>query len=279
MTMDLPTLAKQSGFQVLPGQPGSAAAAGLACRDTVYASFPGFSKMFEGYTTFMYTDAKGLVTTGVGNLCDPVGIAQGLPWQHTDGSAASSSDVQAAFSAVKAAYPGVQSLACAKLTTIRLTIPTIEKMVRGKMLENDRYFASNFSGFGSWPADAQLALHSMGWAMGPAFNFPQFKTACVAQEFTTAAANCHMKGIGIDLRNAANVLLFQNAATVKSQNLDASRLWFLDSPSGSGGSGGGGSAFGSGLALAAAITAALGLGLYAAHHAAASMRVPRAARA
>src|SRR5215472_6467072 len=44
-------------------------------------SFPAFSTKFEGRIPFMYLDIKGLVTVGVGNLVDPVEVAQALPFR------------------------------------------------------------------------------------------------------------------------------------------------------------------------------------------------------
>ena len=47
----------------------------------VQSGFPAFSAKFEGRVSYMYLDVKGLVTVGVGNLVDPVSVAQALPFR------------------------------------------------------------------------------------------------------------------------------------------------------------------------------------------------------
>ena len=76
-----------------------------------------------------------------------------------------------------------------------------------------------FQSFDTWPADAQLALLSMAWAMGPGGpgGFPHFRAGCQALDFKTAAAQCQMNAAGnpgLVPRNQANVTLFSNAAIV-----------------------------------------------------------------
>ena len=44
--------------------------------------FPKFSEILEGNVTWMYLDVKGLVTTGKGNLIDPVGNALQLEFEY-----------------------------------------------------------------------------------------------------------------------------------------------------------------------------------------------------
>src|SRR5713226_1332348 len=48
---------------------------------SVQTAFRAFSEQFEGCVPHMYLDIKGLVTVGVGNLVDPVGLAQALPFR------------------------------------------------------------------------------------------------------------------------------------------------------------------------------------------------------
>lgn len=58
--------------------------------------FNTFQTKFEGYLPFMYLDVKNLVTTGMGNLIDPIGAASSLPWVHkSDGSPASPEEIAA----------------------------------------------------------------------------------------------------------------------------------------------------------------------------------------
>lgn len=210
-------------------------------KQAVVDAFAGFSEGFEGYTDFMYPDSKGLVTTGIGNLIDSVGAAQALPWVNADGSAASAADVAAAWQKVKAAYPGVQSFAAKPLTTIRLTKTGIAKLVNDKMRANHGVLVKRYPNYTSWPADAQLALHSLSWAWGPAFstvwgvNGQHFDSDVNAlrPDFTSASslmglASQHEESInsGIIPRDAANRGLWSNADKVLSGNGDPEKLYY-----------------------------------------------------
>jgi hypothetical protein len=239
---DLQSIAQKNGFSVKHSMPTSQARnAGYSCRGQVLENFMAWTTMFEGYTPFLYADKKGLVTTGIGNLVDPKPLAQALPFKHSDGSAASADEIGAAWDIVKQAWPGTQSFDSQKLTTIRLDKADIEQLVKSKLLVNDRYLTTNYPGFADWPADAQLALHSMAWAMGPAFNFPSLKSALASKDFATAATQCHINETGnpgVIPRNQADVLLFQNAAQVAAGKGNPETLYYLDPPTGDGGGGG-----------------------------------------
>lgn len=230
-----------------------------ATKASVVSSFVPWSEPFEGYTDFPYTDAHGLVTTGMGNLLDalapgqvmgqncghgtnipcgqatPTSFALSLPWE--------GGDINADWAAIKQAWPGVSSVACRDITSCRLPRAAVEKLVAEKLAENERALVANLPGYTTAPADAQLAAHSMSWAMGTGFasTWPKFREAFGKKDFVTAANESHMQGVGIDMRNMANKLLLINADTVTKKGLNPERLLYLD-----------------GLALAT--TAAVGLG-------------------
>lgn len=209
---------------------GSGVAPGFqSTRTSVVNSFVDWSKAFEGYLPYMYTDAKGLVTTGMGNLIDPIGMALGLPWK-SGGSPASQAQIQAEWQKVKSAYPGVQSTGDAAITSLRLDKDGIVQLVTGKLKQNDAYISSNLPGFADAPADAQLAVHSMAWAMGPGFvkSWTQFRNAFINGDYAAAAAQSHMQGVGIDMRNLANKLLLTNADIVKKKGLNPDHLYYVD---------------------------------------------------
>jgi GH24 family phage-related lysozyme (muramidase) len=200
--------------------------------DSVKQIFPSFSKKFEGYVHYMYLDIKGLVTIGIGNLIDPIGAALVLPFVHADGSPASSAEISAEWQRLKAhtelAHQGFR--AAQQYCTLRLTDDGIDDLVRSKLALNEHYLiAHHFSDFENWPADAQLGVLSMAWALGAGFpaTWPHFKAACQAQTWADAAANCRMKEAGnpgVIPRNNANVLLFNTADTVQSGELDKSQI-------------------------------------------------------
>jgi hypothetical protein len=118
---------------------------------------------------FMYPDVKGIVTTGTGNALFSVEAAQALPWENPDGTRASPATIAAAYQTVKAAWPGVQSVASARLTNIRLPPSALADLVRRTIAQMWGALCLQFRGCQDWPADAQLALLSVSWAWGAYF--------------------------------------------------------------------------------------------------------------
>ena len=77
-----------------------------------------------------------------------------------------------------------------------------------------------FQHFDKWPADAQLGLLSMAWALGApkiGNGWPNFKAACGKQDFDAAVKSCEINTVGnpgVIPRNTANRRLFKNATAV-----------------------------------------------------------------
>lgn len=256
-------IAKKVGLTLTPAPSGTAAAQGFKLRDAVLGAYVPFTIQFEGYTPYLYTDVKGLVTTGIGNLVDPIGAALSLPWKRADGSLATQAEIIDAWNTVKKAWPGVQSTACAKLTTIRLDKDGIAQLVDAKLKQNDAYLAKRWPTYAQAPADAQLAFNSWAWAVGPGAKFPQLDAAVNAQDWKGASDAIHINATGnpgVVPRNLANQLLLLNADAVKAGKGDPSRLYYLDGIA-SLLSGGAASAVGKGIGLFALFSSLfLGLG-------------------
>lgn len=190
----------------------------------VQSSFASFSTKFEGRVPYMYLDILGLVTIGVGNLIDPLEAAQALPFRFkTTGSPATPDQIAQEWRALKnntsLATKGYQ--ACAALTQLDLADDAIDSLILARLTQNEGFLKRQqwFQNFDTWPADAQLGLLSMAWAMGPGGpgGFPQFRAACQRLDFATAAAQCRMNEAGnpgLVPRNQANFTLFSNAAIV-----------------------------------------------------------------
>jgi GH24 family phage-related lysozyme (muramidase) len=202
-------------------------------RDSVSSAFKSFNTKFEGYLTFMYADVKNLVTTGMGNLIDPIGAALSLPWVNSDGSPASQQQISDAWNAVKARSDLTQKggKAYKSITTIRLTDEGIDQLIQRRLKSNESTLRSNYPGYDSWPADAQMAVLSMAWAMGPAFKFGTFKKQVNGDppDFAAAATSSHMNDAGnpgLVPRNAANKKLFENAAAVLKNKADPDKLYY-----------------------------------------------------
>lgn len=189
-----------------------------------------FNHDLEGVLTCLYADKIGLVSSGMGNLLDPMSAAIGLPWRLPDGSLATRGQVAAAWTAVKrdprSADGGWKYAIKIPANNIRLMLGDVEALVYSKLDTNDRGLTSRFSDWETRPADAQLAVHSMVWAMGPGFwaGFPKFRKAWLAGDYEGCAAECDIaipmdvegKPIGgtIHTRNDRNKQLFANASQV-----------------------------------------------------------------
>jgi hypothetical protein len=224
------------------GKVATAAISIEGLKDAVVNAFASFSQTFEGAgTNFMYTDSKGYVTTGIGNLIDPLTQAMGLPWKRLDGSLATQQEIVDAWTTVKNAWPAVQSYASKSLTSLRLDADGMSQVVARKVKGNHEILRTQYPGYVNWPADAQLALHSISWAWGPGFanvwgqNGHEFKNAVnqPKPDFVRAAdvmssASKHEESInpGIVPRNIANKKLFVNAADVQAKRANYNKLFY-----------------------------------------------------
>jgi hypothetical protein len=175
----------------------------------------------------MYLDVKGLVTVGVGNLVDPMELAVQLPFRlrANPGTAASPEQIAEEWRRIKSnlglAKAGYR--ASEALTQLMLDDAGIDALITQRLIANEPVLKKypSFCEFDSWPADAQLGLLSMAWALGPGgpAAFPHFATACGHQDFAAAATNCAISengNPGVAPRNRANRTLFGNAAVVLS---------------------------------------------------------------
>lgn len=246
-------------------------------RQSVLTNFMTINTRWEGYLTFMYLDALGYVTTGMGDLVDPVGLALALPWKNSDGSAASQAQIAAAWNAVDAlrtAPKGLKQSGPAATggqhfggyTTIRLTSSDVNALVQSKLAQNEAYVRKTYPQWDSWPADAQFAVMSMAWAMGAGFvdSFKQFDAAMNAGQYAAAAPLSVFKGVGVQPRIAANQQMLQNAQAVVDTGADPATLYYPGTVPAGGGGGGGSGGVGTTIGQVALIAAGvLGAGLVA----------------
>ena len=197
---------------------------------SVQSAFRVFSEKFEGSIPFMYLDVKGLVTVGVGNLIDPVELAQAQPFRFKDkpgiaapGSPATADQIAAEWKKLKddPSLGKKGAGACKAITDLELSDDSIGALISKRLTDNEGFLKRQqwFQAFDTWPADAQLGLLSMAWAMGPGGpgEFPHFRAACQSLDFNTAAAESKMSEAGnpgLIPRNRANFTLFSNAAIV-----------------------------------------------------------------
>lgn len=190
----------------------------------VREQFPAFTIEFEGSVHTMYLDVLGLVTIGNGCLIDTPFAAAALPFVHATGHPASGAEIRAAWQNVKHnANPKLHwKYAVPFNNGLRLTAMGVEDLMLQRLDANDAVFAKTFPGWESFPPEAQLAIHSMGWAMGAGFpaKWPNFTRAARDRDWAACAANCKIREVsangtpnpGVIPRNRANKALFEAAA-------------------------------------------------------------------
>lgn len=203
-------------------------------RDATRAAFVDFSAPLEGVVPYLYLDIKGLVTTAIGVLVDPLPHAISLPWVTKEGVPATRQEIAADWMRVKTStYLAKQGhRAAARVANLRLTPEGVAEAVLGKLAIFDAALAKRFDAYEEWPADAQLFALSISWACGPAFRFDALAASLKLGDFEQAALECTISeqgNPGLIPRNKANRILLRNAARVVSFGLDPDKLhWPLD---------------------------------------------------
>jgi GH24 family phage-related lysozyme (muramidase) len=200
--------------------------------ESVRCQFVPFTKALEGRVPWMYLDVKTLVTVGMGNRVDPVEDALALPFIHkADQAPVSKGEIRAEWQILKSrpqlAVRGYR--AYEEITNLRLSDAAMDDLVYRKLEANEAILKGTFPDWHSWPADAQLGVLSMAWALGAGFteHWPRFTAAADAQDWSTAAAECKISDVGnagVKPRNLADAVLFGNAAAVRRMVLDRTRL-------------------------------------------------------
>jgi hypothetical protein len=194
---------------------------------SVQDAFIAFNTPLEARVRFMYLDSKSLVTTGIGNLLDADSadnfgtnpqlqpFAFDLGWFDKDSAvAASKAEIAQEYQTVKFSGTAMQPLPNREaITRLRIDDATIDQLVMTKLQEMEGVLQQRqeFANLQVWPADAQLGLFSMSWAMGPKFHFPNFETAAAAGAWATMASECRIAtagNAGVIPRNVRNELLF-----------------------------------------------------------------------
>ena len=203
-----------------------------AVRASVRDVFIAFTERFEGAVPWLYADVLGLITIAYGNLVDPLSTALRLDLRRVDGSKADRSQITAEWLRVKG------DPECAKqghryaerITSLRLTKQGAVDLAMWKADVNDHILASLFPRWDSWPACAQLALHSWGWACGIHAHFPKMFDALNAGDFHVASKEILLReygylsgktvrNFGVIPRNNANRILLENAAKITERNM------------------------------------------------------------
>ena len=198
------------------------------------SAFQKWTESLEGRLPYMYLDVDGAVTTGIGNLLDSVSAAQTLPWKHgATGPKATPDEIATGWQAVKALQSskslGGGNAVFSNATDLRLSQPDIDALFSSTLASFSSTLRQSFPQLDTWPADAQMGLLGMAWALGPNFapQWPKFTAAMNTSppSFMTAAAESHISN-GTLSRNAQQLLMFLNANSVQGNKLDPSKLYY-----------------------------------------------------
>ncbi len=203
-------------------------------RSIIRDQWLAFTEPLEGGVACLYNDVRGLTTIAYGNLCNSPGEAAALPLVHPDGTYASTAEKIAAWHSVHddpaAAHYGWRY--AAKLTPLRLTRDGMAGLALRKLDQNDAALHNRLPDWETYPACAQMALHSLAWACGPGAHFPRLFSAAQARDWDVCSIEIHMnewtpegiRNAGLVPRNVANKILMRNAQRVEAFHLDPDLL-------------------------------------------------------
>lgn len=121
-----------------------------------------------------------------------------------------------------------------KITNCRITLNGLKSAVRNRIVGNINYAKTArkdlkyLGDFDSFPADAQLCVASLTWAMGNDFGFKYFCEACRKKDWVWAARECTLsnKESTIPRRSAQQQLMMHNAACTALGVADPDTLHF-----------------------------------------------------
>jgi len=210
-------------------------------RIAVLGYFRNFTRVPEGNVDHMYLDKKKLVTVANGNLIDPVAEAVKMPFRWRDSKRPATSDeIRAEWLAIKSnsSLAKLGHTAAAKVAKLELSDRDMGRIVAERLRANE--IAANsipaLAHWAGWPADAQMGLMSMFWALGPTkfrVEFPKFQAAARDANFLGCMAECDIDETdnpGIAPRNRAQRIMFKLAARTVAEQLDPEYLHFADVP-------------------------------------------------
>lgn len=214
-----------------------------------YDQYHAFSAPLEGRVPGMYCDILGLITCAIGDLIDtrngvyPTALVESINWTLADGSRASVDQVRADWRLLKAdcmRFAGLHWKYALAATKCRLTDDEIDRIVKERLAINETAMRKTFPEWDSFPADAQLAILSMCWAVGTGWpaKFGNLTRFVRDQNWELAArldvpADPHSNWAGkireagnpgVVPRNLKNRFCFLNAATVKASGSDVAVL-------------------------------------------------------
>jgi hypothetical protein len=132
--------------------------------------------LLEGWTNWLYFDTHNppLATTGVGNMIDTgdglSGFGLSLPWRTKSGNYVRESTVAAEYERLKGlGISAAGGYAYKDSATLFLDQNVVRWMFDRTAASMEKKVSTYFPEWENWTADAQMAVMSGAWNMGPAF--------------------------------------------------------------------------------------------------------------
>lgn len=203
----------------------------MTLRQSVRDAFVSFSEPLEGVVYHMYLDVLGYPTTGMGHLLPDWQSACACPW--------SIGEVPATFAQIRTDYDTMQAQRQAgrfgnawghrryeNMTRVRLDRVGVEQMVQTKLTSNHTILRRRCPDIDTWPAPAQLFIHSWAWAVGPNARYPRMIAHMNKRSWLDAANEAKINpNVGtIIVRNARNRQLLISASEVECRHGDPEEL-------------------------------------------------------
>lgn len=161
---------------------------------------------FEGNVPFMYRDTAGWVTVGVGQMLPDVNAAKKYPFLTPLGGLATKEEIDKDYHRVHAITAGLTAEKYRAQSSLLLRKDYIQSLLVKKLKECDLHLRRHYARYDSYPEPVKLALLDMIYNMGASRLFRQFSAfekAVNAQDWKSAAEQCHRRHIGAsDNRNA-----------------------------------------------------------------------------
>jgi GH24 family phage-related lysozyme (muramidase) len=173
------------------------------------------TRLFEGSVPWLYLDALGNVTVGVGHLLSSLTAAQSVAFvTRMDATPATSQQIAIDYSRVQAMAPDLTASAYQSPTSLALAPGMDETLLVGDLKASEYQLLVAFAVYDELPSLAQAALIDMMFNLVPAhFNaqeWPRLFAAVNAWEWNTAAEQS-FRTTASPARNIEIATLFRDA--------------------------------------------------------------------
>lgn len=177
---------------------------------------------YEGKVDYMYLDANGYVTVGVGHLIKDVADAQKLLFKTTKNVAASAADIKLDYDAVKIQPANRLASFYKKYTKLILSDFEIDKLTNKHIDSFEKELRAIYSGFDAFPSGVKLALFDLIFNLGMTGlrnTWPTFNAAIKDKDWKKAADNSsRTTPISAERNKYVKDLLEKAAKTAQSES-------------------------------------------------------------